>query len=100
MLRGTPNINHIKRGVAEHGKGQKCVKVHQDAQLGRDLVELDSTLALNCICRKDGNEMKRCLFLERLPTRWTHLIVKESLRFIVLEHVLIKKVEQLFRDML
>ena len=38
--------------------------------------------------------------LERLPTRWTHLIDKESLRFKELEHVLIEKVEQVFRDML
>lgn len=100
VLGGTPNINHIKRGVAEHGKGQKCVKVHQDAQLGQDLVEPESARALNCICRKDGNVMKWRLFLERLPTSWSHPIEKESLRFKVLEHVLIKKLEQLFRDML
>jgi hypothetical protein len=37
---------------------------------------------------------------ERLPYRWTHLIEKEPLRFKELEHVLIEKVEQLFRNML
>jgi hypothetical protein len=74
--------------------------VHQDAQLGQALVEPESTLTLNCISRKDGNEMKWRLFLERSPTSWSHPIEKESLRFKVLEHVLIKKGEQLFRDML
>jgi hypothetical protein len=38
--------------------------------------------------------------LERLPTRWTYLIEKESLRVKELEHVGIEKVEQLFRNML
>jgi hypothetical protein len=38
--------------------------------------------------------------LERFPIRWTHLIEKESLGFKELEHVLIEKVEQLFRNML
>jgi hypothetical protein len=38
--------------------------------------------------------------LERFPIRWTHLIGKASLRFTELEHVLIEKAEQLFRDML
>ena len=38
--------------------------------------------------------------LERLPTRWTHLIDKESLRFKELEHVGLKKAGQLFRNML
>jgi hypothetical protein len=38
--------------------------------------------------------------LERFPIRWNHLIEKESLRFKDLEHALIEKVEQLFRDML
>jgi len=37
---------------------------------------------------------------ERLPYAWTHVIEKESLRFEDLEHVLIEKVDQLFRDML
>jgi hypothetical protein len=38
--------------------------------------------------------------LERFPIKWNHLIGKESLRFKELEHVLIEKVEQLFRDVL
>jgi hypothetical protein len=38
--------------------------------------------------------------LERFPIRWNHLIEKESLRFKELEHVLIEKVDQLFRNML
>ena len=36
--------------------------------------------------------------LERFPIRWDHLIGKESLRFKELEHVLIEKVGQLFRN--
>jgi len=35
--------------------------------------------------------------LERLPTRWTHLIDKESLRFKELEHVGSKKPVNFFR---
>jgi hypothetical protein len=38
--------------------------------------------------------------LERVPIKWTHLIDKVQLKIKELEHVLIKKVEQLFRDML
>ena len=38
--------------------------------------------------------------LERFPITWNHVIEKESLNFKELEHVLIEKVEQLFRDML
>jgi hypothetical protein len=38
--------------------------------------------------------------LERVPIKWNHLIDKDSLRINKLEHVLIEKVEQLFRDML
>ncbi len=38
--------------------------------------------------------------LERLPYTWNHVIEKESLKFKELEHVLIEKVDQLFRDML
>ncbi|WP_156964419.1 hypothetical protein [Methylocapsa aurea] len=37
--------------------------------------------------------------LERFPIRWNHLIEKESLKFNELEHVLIEKVDQLFRNM-
>ncbi len=40
------------------------------------------------------------MILERFPIRWNHLIEKESLRFKDLEHVLIEKVDQLFRNML
>jgi hypothetical protein len=40
------------------------------------------------------------LALERFPITWTHVIEKESLKFKELEHVLVEKVEQLFRDML
>ncbi len=42
---------------------------------------------------------KAAFALERFPIRWNHLIKKESLGFKELEHVLIEKVEQLFRDM-
>ncbi len=38
--------------------------------------------------------------LEHFPITWNHVIEKESLKFKELEHVLIEKVEQLFRDML
>ena len=38
--------------------------------------------------------------LERFPITWNHVIEKESLKFKELEHVLIEKVDQLFRDML
>jgi hypothetical protein len=38
--------------------------------------------------------------LERVPITWNHGIEKDSLKFKELEHVLIEKVEQLFRDML
>jgi hypothetical protein len=38
--------------------------------------------------------------LERFPITWNHVIEKEALKFKELEHVLIEKVEQLFRDML
>jgi hypothetical protein len=38
--------------------------------------------------------------LARLPYTWNLVIEKESLKFKELEHVLIEKVEQLFRDML
>jgi hypothetical protein len=38
--------------------------------------------------------------LERFPSTWNHVIEKESLKFKEVEHVLIEKVEQLFRDML
>jgi hypothetical protein len=37
-------------------------------------------------------------FSERFPIRGTHLIEKESLRFKELDHVLIEKVERLFRE--
>jgi hypothetical protein len=40
------------------------------------------------------------LDLERFPITWNHVIDKESLKIKELEHVLIEKVEQLFRDML
>ncbi|QBR72081.1 hypothetical protein CU048_13300 [Beijerinckiaceae bacterium] len=40
------------------------------------------------------------LALERFPIRWNHLIEKESLKFNELEHVLIEKVGQLFRNRL
>ncbi len=39
------------------------------------------------------------LSLEQFPITWNHVIEKESLNFKELEHVLIEKVEQLFRDM-
>ncbi|MGH6822855.1 MAG: hypothetical protein ACREC4_05085 [Methylocella sp.] len=38
--------------------------------------------------------------LERVPIKWNHLIDKDSLKINELEHVLVEKVEQLFRDML
>jgi hypothetical protein len=40
------------------------------------------------------------ILLERFPITWNHVIEKKSLKFKELEHVLIGKVEQLFRDML
>ncbi|PZR87068.1 MAG: hypothetical protein DLM68_08990 [Hyphomicrobiales bacterium] len=38
--------------------------------------------------------------LERVPIKWNHLIEKDTAQIKELEHVLIEKVEQLFRDML
>jgi hypothetical protein len=38
--------------------------------------------------------------LRAFPIMWNHVIEKESLNFKELEHVLMEKVEQLFRDML
>jgi hypothetical protein len=46
---------------------------------------------------KSGPAFKLLL---RLPIPWTHVIGKEELGFKELEHVLIEKVEQLFKDML
>jgi hypothetical protein len=37
--------------------------------------------------------------LERVPIKWNHSIDKDALKIKELEHVLIEKVEQLFRDM-
>jgi hypothetical protein len=37
--------------------------------------------------------------LERFPISWTHLIENKSLKIKKLEHVLIEKVDQLFRNM-
>jgi len=47
-----------------------------------------------------GTPAQRGAVLERFPIRWNHLIEKESLEFKELEHVLIEKVDQLFRNML
>ena len=44
--------------------------------------------------------MKLARPLERLPYTWNCVLEKESLNFKELEHVLIEKVAQLFRDML
>ncbi len=38
--------------------------------------------------------------IERFPIRWIHLIGKKTLKINRLEHVLVGKVEQLFRNML
>jgi hypothetical protein len=38
--------------------------------------------------------------LERVPIGWNHPIEKNSLQINELEHVLIEKVDQLFRNML
>jgi len=38
--------------------------------------------------------------LEHVPIKWNHLIDKDSPKIKELEHFLIEKVEQLFRDML
>ena len=38
--------------------------------------------------------------LERVPITWDHVIEMESLNFKELEHVLVEKVVQIFRDML
>ena len=42
----------------------------------------------------------RAVLLERFPITWNHVIEKESLKFKEMEHVLIEKAEQLFREML
>jgi len=38
--------------------------------------------------------------LERFPTEWNHSVDKKSLNLKELEHVLIEKIGQLFRNML
>jgi len=40
------------------------------------------------------------LISERVPIKWYHLIDKDAAQNKKMEHVLIEKVEQLFRDML
>ena len=50
--------------------------------------------------RMSLSSVKPDRLLERFPIRWNHLIEKELLRFKELEHVLIEKVGQLFRNML
>ncbi|MGH6856321.1 MAG: hypothetical protein ACRECP_01445 [Methylocella sp.] len=47
-----------------------------------------------------GMRRPRPMTLERFPITWNHVIEEESLKFKELEHVLVEKVEQLFRDML
>jgi hypothetical protein len=37
---------------------------------------------------------------ERFPIRWNHLIGKKSLKIKELEHVVIEKIDQLFRNIL
>ena len=45
------------------------------------------------------SSLERTTFAPRaIPTRWNHLIERETLSFKKLEHVLIEKVEQFFRD--
>jgi hypothetical protein len=44
--------------------------------------------------------VRNSIDVARFPTRWIHLIEKESLKFKELEHVLIEKADQLFRNML
>jgi hypothetical protein len=46
-----------------------------------------------------GPEQTGSMALERVPIAWTHVIDKDALRFEDLEHVLIEKVGQVFRDM-
>jgi hypothetical protein len=53
-------------------------------------------LILPIICAIRAREFR----LERFPITWNHVIEKESLKINKLAHVLIEKVEQLFRDML
>jgi hypothetical protein len=47
-----------------------------------------------------GDEPSEFLYTRGVPIKWNHLIDKDSLKIKELEHVLIEKVEQLFRDML
>jgi hypothetical protein len=51
---------------------------------------------------RDGLSRSSSTFpaLERFPITWNHVVGKESLKIKELEHVLIEKVEQLYRDML
>jgi hypothetical protein len=46
--------------------------------------------------KQDRHENLRRGCLERLPTIWNHVIVKEALKFTKLEHVLTEKAGQLF----
>jgi len=50
--------------------------------------------------RRSAAGSERFSTLERFPIRWNRLIGKESLKFKELEHVLIEKVDQLFRNVL
>jgi len=46
------------------------------------------------------NAVRRGVWLERVPLKWTHLIDKDSYKIKELEHVPIENVEQLFWVML
>jgi len=53
------------------------------------------------LCGQPAGRKKLAEFhLERFPITWNRVIEKESLNFKELEHVLVEKVVQLFRDML
>jgi hypothetical protein len=65
--------------------------------------EIQKQRNLNATVASEKNlptRFNRCATLERFPTEWTHSVDKKSLNFRGLEHVLVEKVGQLFRNML
>jgi hypothetical protein len=54
----------------------------------------------NRICVNPINFIRLLITLERIPIGWNHPIDKNTLKINLLEHVLIGKVSQLFRNML
>ncbi len=77
---------------ARAGRSGSCGDLRQQAIAGHE--------SLAAIIGTRWPRKDKVRALERLPYTWNHVIEKESLNFKELEHILIEKVEQLFRNML